>query len=431
MNDFIPASVYCNNVFDGTHETPKHVEIGRPFVTSKNIMGRKLKLSTSYNISESDYNSFQVRSKVSQWDVLFSLIGSVGEVYLEKEENIPYAIKNIGVFSCKDEYKAKWLYYYLQSPYAKSHINSYLRGAVQKFLSLGLLREFPIPAYDKSKNKIIDCLFNLDTKNELNQRINAELESMAKTLYDYWFVQFEFPTTPPPPSYRTPPPNTTVLLSYLGEDGRGYKSAGGKMVLNEKLGKEIPEGWDVKPLGKALKTHLGGTPSTKNPEYWENATIPWLNSGDLTEFPIIKSSSFVTKKGVDNSATTILPKGSVVISLVRYIRPSIIALEACANQSVVGIRESEELKNTFIYPYLVNEIPRLMSLRTGAQQPHINKETIDETLLCIPPTNILNEYYKISEPIYKKIINLAFKSQTLTELRDWLLPMLMNGQVQV
>lgn len=72
-----------------------------------------------------------------------------------------------------------------------------------------------------------------------------------------------------------------------------------------------------------------------------------------------------------------------------------------------------------------------MSLRTGAQQPHINKETIDDSPICIPPTNILNDYYKISEPIYKKIINVAFESQTLTELRDWLLPMLMNGQVQV
>jgi len=228
------------------------------------------------------------------------------------------------------------------------------------------------------------------------------LEAVAKTLYDYWFVQFA-----------------------------PHKSAGGGMVWNEKLGKEIPEGWQVDALGKVTKTNLGGTPSTKNPEYWENATIPWLNSGDLTEFPIIKSSSFVTQKGVDNSATTILPKGSVVISLVRYIRPSIIALEACANQSVVGIRKTEELKNSFIYPYLVNEVPRLMSLRTGAQQPHINKETIDDSPICIPPVNILNDYYKISEPIYKKIINVAFESQTLTELRDWLLPMLMNGQIQV
>ena len=234
-----------------------------------------------------------------------------------------------------------------------------------------------------TQQKIAAVLSALDAKIELNARINAELESMAKTLYDYWFVQ-----------------------------------------------KKV-ESWKVGKLGDVLKIYLGGTPSTKNPEYWENATIPWLNSGDLTEFPIIISSSFVTQKGVDNSATTILPKGSVVISLVRDIRPSIITMEACANQSVVGILETEDLKNSFIYPYLVNEVPRLMSLRTGAQQPHINKEVIDETLLYIPPKHILKEYYKVAEPIYKKIINLAFESQTLTELRDWLLPMLMNGQVRV
>jgi type I restriction enzyme, S subunit len=93
--------------------------------------------------------------------------------------------------------------------------------------------------------------------------------------------------------------------------------------------------------------------------------------------------------------------------------------------------ESKELKNTFIYPYLVNEVPRLMKLRTGAQQPHINKEIIDEIWLCVPPADILDQYYRISRPIYQKIINLAFENRMFAELRDWLLPMLMNGQVQI
>jgi type I restriction enzyme S subunit len=312
-----------------------------------------------------------------------------------------------GIFP-NEKYNSEFLKYSLDFLY--EYLVGISSGSARDNLSQTGIQELRIPMPDlPTQQKIAAVLSALDAKIELNQRINAELESMAKTLYDYWFVQFDFPN----------------------EKGKPYKSAGGKMVWNEELGKEIPQGWDVKPLGKALKTNLGGTPSTKNAEYWENATIPWLNSGDLSNFPIISSSSFVTRKGIENSATTILPKGSVVISLVRYIRPSIIALEACANQSVVGILETDKLKNTFIYPYLVNEVPRLMALRTGAQQPHINKETIDETLLCIPPANILGQYYKISEPIYKKIINLAFESQTLTELRGWLLPLLMNGQVKV
>jgi type I restriction enzyme S subunit len=126
-----------------------------------------------------------------------------------------------------------------------------------------------------------------------------------------------------------------------------------------------------------------------------------------------------------------MPKGTVALSITRHIRPTIFAIDACANQSVVGIYESELLKNSYIYPLLKNEIPRFLTLRTGAQQPHINKQTIDETRLIMPDEKILGKYYKLTNPIYNKIINNAFENQHLTTLRDWLLPMLMNGQVRV
>jgi type I restriction enzyme S subunit len=355
-------------------------------------------------LSSSGISGYHAEYKIEGEGLVTGRYGTLGEVYYINGKYWPHNTA-LYVTDFKGNHP-KYVYYLMKClGNLKTSDKSTVPG-----INRNDLHEIVIPYIEpKYQKPIATVLSALDGKIELNQRINAELEQVAKTLYDYWFVQFDFPN----------------------EKGQPYKSAGGKMVWDEKLYKEIPDGWLVKPLGKVLKTNLGGTPSTKNPEYWENATIPWLNSGDLVEFPIIKPSSFVTKKGVDNSATTILPKGSVVISLVRYIRPSIIALEACANQSVVGIRETEEIKSAFIYPYLVNEVPRLMSLRTGAQQPHINKETIDDSPLCIPPVNILKEYYKISEPIYKKIINVAFESQTLTELRDWLLPMLMNGQVTV
>jgi len=354
---------------------------------------------------EHDFDQFEKYS-LKKDDVVIGMDGSrVGKNRARvKQADLPLLIaQRVACLRANELADQLFLYYLIRDNRFERYVERIQTGSSIPHISQKQIEEFdvPLPSLD-AQQKIAAVLTALDAKIELNARINAELESMAKTLYDYWFVQFA-----------------------------PHKSAGGGMVWNEKLGKEIPEGWQVESLGKVTKTNLGGTPSTKNPEYWENATIPWLNSGDLTEFPIIKSSSFVTQKGVDNSATTILPKGSVVISLVRYIRPSIIALEACANQSVVGVRETEELKNSFIYPYLENEVPRLMSLRTGAQQPHINKETIDDSPICIPPVNILKEYYKVSEPIYKKIMNVAFESQTLTELRDWLLPMLMNGQVTI
>ena len=98
---------------------------------------------------------------------------------------------------------------------------------------------------------------------------------------------------------------------------------------------------------------------------------------------------------------------------------------------MVGIFENEELKHSFIYPYLVNEIPRLMTLRTGAQQPHINKGIVDASPIVSPPNKLLKVYYGKVDSMYNQISNNAFQNKELTELRDWLLPMLMNGQVTV
>jgi len=158
-----------------------------------------------------------------------------------------------------------------------------------------------------------------------------------------------------------------------------------------------------------------------------------LNSGEIANFPIIASELKITEAAIKNSATTLMPKGSVMLSITRHLRPSILGIDACANQSVVGIKEMGDLKCYFLYPYLQNEIPRLMAMRSGAQQPHINKEIVDESLILIPKPNskILISYNEKVGPFYDLIINNAFENQKLAELRDWLLPMLMNGQVRV
>jgi len=259
-----------------------------------------------------------------------------------------------------------------------------------------------------AQTRIAKVLSDLDTKIEINNKINSELEAMAKLIYDYWFVQFDFPD----------------------KNRKPYKSSGGKMVFNKELNREVPEGWEVNKIKQVLKTDLGGTPSTKVESYW-NGAIPWLNSGEVADFPIISSELTVTQDGINNSATTLMPAGSCVLSITRHLRPSVLAVDSCVNQSVVGFFESDILKSSYVYPYLVNEIPRLMSLRTGAQQPHINKGIVDASIILIPSNQILEKYYKLVDSKYKKIINNAFQNQKLSELRDWLLPMLMNGQVKV
>ena len=292
--------------------------------------------------------------------------------------------------------------------------------------------ELDIPPLSVQKN-IVSVLNTLDRKISLNRSINAELERMAKEIYDYWFVQFEFPRSVSgesglPELSRTDDGNGQS--HFPDANGRPYKSSGGAMVYNPVLKREVPEGWEVKDLSKICKTKLGGTPDTSREEFW-NGEFQWLNSGEVAKFPIVESEKSITQEGIDGSATSFLKAGSITLSITRHLRPSILAIDACINQSVVGIEENDIFKKSFIYPYLSREIPRLMTLRVGAQQPHINKETIDVSSIVIPPNEILKKYYETVDDIYEAIINNALQNKKLTSLRDELLPLLMTGQVKI
>jgi type I restriction enzyme S subunit len=340
-------------------------------------------------------------------DIIISARGTVGAL-AQIGKSMCFNQSCFGIRGKIDVIQNDFLYYALKN-YVKN-IVSKSQGSVFDTINLKSfdLMEITIPESIAVQSQIAKVLSDLDDKIEFNNKINAELEAMAKLIYDYWFVQFEFPD----------------------KDGKPYKSSGGKMVWNEELKREVPEGWEVKELGKVLRTELGGTPSTKDKDFWDGE-FPWLNSGEIANFPIIDSELKITESGIKNSATTLMPKGTCVLSITRHLRPSILGVNSCANQSVVGIFESEKLKNSFIYPYLVNDIPRLMTLRSGAQQPHINKGTVDDSKIIIPTEKTLDKYYSIVDSYYDQILNNSFQIKQLAELRDWLLPMLMNGQVKV
>lgn len=311
------------------------------------------------------------------------------------------------VLTAKDDIDIDYVYYALKLELKR--LREKAQGSQTKFLTMPILTGINLSNIEHKKQTTISkVLARLDKKIELNNKINAELEAMAKLIYDYWFVQFDFPDA----------------------NGKPYKSSGGKMVYNEALKREIPDGWGGAKIGDVLCSELGGTPLTKIREYW-TGNIPWLNSGEIANFPIIEAEEYINSNAIAKSATSLMPKGTCVLSITRHLRPSILAVDACANQSVVGIYENEELKSSYLYPYLKNEIPRLMSLRTGAQQPHINKGIVDASPITLPSDKILKSYYKKVAAIYKQLNNNAFQNKELTELRDWLLPMLMNGQVTV
>lgn len=171
------------DVRDGTHDTPKESSEGKYLVTSKHIKGGKIDLSSAYKISLEDFNFVNQRSKVDKWDILISMIGTVGEICLVSEYP-DFAIKNVGLIKTGNEYLAKYLYYYLKSSTAQNDILSRLKGTTQQYLSLGEIRNFPviIPPIDIQK-KIAGVLGALDDKIELNNKINNNLEQQAQAVF--------------------------------------------------------------------------------------------------------------------------------------------------------------------------------------------------------------------------------------------------------
>lgn len=302
-----------------------------------------------------------------------------------------------------------YLHYLLSTDIVRDQLEYRASGTRQRNISPNDVYDVTVFIPDINiQRKIGKTLYDLERKINLNNQINDNLQHQIKLLYDYWFTQFDFPD----------------------ENGKPYRASGGAMVWNEELKREIPAGWDVYNLGEHCDILLGGTPDTSKNEYW-NGTINWLNSGEVSQFPVVSSELRITQAGLDNSATKLMPANTVVVSITGNIRASILAIDTCANQSVVGILESDDLKSQYIYPYMCNLLTHYTSISTGNCQQHINKGTIEDSLILLPNKDTLKKYYLKTEFLYNQITNNALEIQKLTALRDWLLPMLMNSQATI
>ena len=240
--------------------------------------------------------------------------------------------------------------------------------------------------------------------------INDNLEAMAKQLYDYWFVQFDFPN----------------------EDGKPYKSSGGKMVWNEKLKREIPEGWDMSLIKDIAITYSGGTPKSTNVEYYDNGEIAWINS--LLYSKVYSSNSrYITKCGLENSSAKLYPSNSILVAMYGATagKVSLLTFEACSNQAVCGVIPKVENMLYYVYFHISSLYSHFITLSTGSARDNISQNTIKNILLPIPTRNILKLFDEKIGSIYQMIVNNYQQIDSLTMQRDELLPLLMNGQVSV
>ena len=263
----------------------------------------------------------------------------------------------------------------------------------------------------KIQKAVATVLFNIRKKLEINNQINQELEAMAKTLYEYWFVQFDFPD----------------------ENGKPYKSSGGKMVYNDQLKREIPEGWGVKKVSEIAKTGSGGTPKSTTAEYYSNGTIPWINSGELNKSIIISTTNYITEFGLEESSAKLFPADSILIAMYGATagKVSFLAFESSTNQAICAVTLDDNRLKYYFKFFIEDLYLHLVTLSSGSARDNLSQELIRNLLMTIPDERVVENFFNLVDSYFLQITNNLKQNQELTQLRDWLLPMLMNGQARV
>ncbi|AWI12462.1 restriction endonuclease subunit S [Caldibacillus thermoamylovorans] len=395
------AEDYCKKVTDGTHDSPKKQLEGKYLITSRHLKEFSLDLNNAYRISESDFNKINERSKVDTWDIMISMIGTVGNIYLEKSHQIDYAIKNVGLFKMGgDVEKAKWLYYYLKSPKAQEYIKVNMRGSTQQYIPLGSLRKLPIKvsAFNKEMNTITHILSTLDEKIETNNQINEKLEEMAQALFKHWFVDFEFPN----------------------ENGEPYKSSGGEMVESE-LGM-IPKGWRVGKVGEIIQLFdHKRIPLSKKERDKRDKIYPYYGAASLMDY---------VDDFIFNGLYILLGEDGTVVDDSGYPIIQYVWGKFWVNNHAHVIKGIENISEDFIYLYLRNI--NVNSIVTGAVQKKISQQNL-KNLKALLPNNydLIKEFSFIVNPWFTLLRNNIEQNRRLEKVRDTLLPKLMSGEIRV
>lgn len=277
--------------------------------------------------------------------------------------------------------------------YIRKSIQDSASGSIQDNINIDYLTGMKFKIPEKSyQDKIVAILSGLDKKIELNNQINAELEAMAKTLYDYWFVQFDFPDS----------------------KGNPYKSSGGKMVYNEILKREIPEGWGDCSLGDITELYQPQTISEKE----------MLDEGRYLVYGANGIVGRYDQYNHEESVVTITCRGNSC-GTINFTRPF---------SWITGNAMVVKPKSVLLVPdYILNLLSSsgVDNVITGSAQPQITRTNLSPLSVINPNQEMLKKYASIATNLFEKRICILEENEMLAKLRDWLLPMLMNGQVTV
>ncbi|MFL0167512.1 restriction endonuclease subunit S [Candidatus Clostridium helianthi] len=387
------------DVRDGTHDTPRYVTEGIPLVTSKNLINGTIDFDNVKLISFEDAEKINKRSNVDNGDILFAMIGSIGNPVLVKKDR-EFSIKNMALFKTINInlFNMEYLFWYLEKE--QDIMKKKATGGVQSFVSLSFLRAYliPIPPLAEQKRivaKIEDLMPYIEKYGTAHSKLEAFNkkfpEDMQKSILQY-AIQGK-------------------LVEQREEDGTAeelYKKIQEekeKLVKEKKIKKEkplaeitddevpfeIPESWKWVRLGNLFSVSTGLTPAKTNPLFHENGDIPWITSSQTGELKIEKANNFITKFAIENTNIKIYPKHTLLIAMYGQGKTrgqiSELLIDATINQACAALENivaEENLRKYILYFQIYNyDVSRTGA--EGSAQPNLNLDKVRNILVPLPP----------------------------------------------
>lgn len=396
-------------IIDYRGRTPKKLGLdwsddGYRAISANNVKFSGLTKFDDIKFGNQELYDLWMKKEVKKGDLLLTSEAPSGQVMIWDSDEKIILSQRLYALRVNDNFDNKYLKYYIQSEMGQKEIIKNNSGSTVFGISAKTFDNIIVyhPIKD-IQEKIGNLLYTIDKKIALNKQINARLEEMAKTLYDYWFVQFDFPDA----------------------NGKPYKSSGGEMVFDETLKREIPKGWEVKSLNQVADIVMGQSPDGASYNLEQEGTIFFQGSTDFDwRFPNVRQYT--------TSPTRFAQTGDILLSVRAPVGDLNIApFECCIGRGLAALR-SKSGNNSFLF-YVMKYFKTVFERRNteGTTFGSITKDDLHSLKLVAPADNVLEKYNEIASKYDEMIFIRSQQNHQLTQLRDFLLPMLMNGQISV
>jgi type I restriction enzyme S subunit len=376
------------------------------FLDASNITTDGLKIIELQFISK-QRDELLGNGKLMRHDIVLTTRGTIGNLgYFGNDVPYEHIRINSGmlILRCGSDFVAQYLYHLLRSSFIKKQISNITTGSSQPQLTKTIVQDLKLFKPEIPTQKAIARVLTiLDDKIALNNKINSELEKTARLIYNYWFTQFDFPDS----------------------NGKPYKSSGGIMAYSLELKREIPYNWSVKPLKQIAKIIMGQSPRGSSYNDVQSG-VPLLNGPADYEDGSLMGRIFTTEP------TRLCTNNDLVFCIRATIGNLVYAeKEFCLGRGVAAVRVNDIKMSEIIYYALLQEIERFKIQAGGSIIIGITKDDLTDSNILIPDQEMISTFHGVAKPLFNKIRLNKAENLDLVRLRDWLLPMLITGQVKV